>query len=123
MKRKETMINIRSLAIASLLLCAVFSAKAAYIPISIPIYHSYGSGSASPKSIIGLWIALNILSLLIILIRSLIWLIKKPKYTLFEFAIYSDCELITPFINTVFFIGLNVIALVFTLTIWITSIL
>ena len=87
----------------ALLICAVmccFSVDAAYIPMPIPIYHSGGGGSMTIKEGIGLLIALNIPSVLIVLIRSLIWVLKRPDWTYTEYVWYSDAQLTTPDINT-----------------------
>ena len=109
-----------ALLIGSVMCC--LSVNAAYIPMPIPIYNC-GGGSMSIKEGIGLLIALNIPSVLIVLIRSLIWVLKRPNWTYTEFVWYSDDELFTPTINTFQLVGLNGIAGVIALGMWIASVL
>ena len=110
-----------ALLIGAVMCC--FSVDAAYIPMPIPIYNSGGGGSMTIKDGIGLLIALNIPSVLIVLIRSLIWVLKRPNWTYTEFVWYSDDELFTPTINTFWLVGLNGIAGVIALGMWIASVL
>ena len=112
-----------ALLIGAVMCC--FSVNAAYIPMPmpIPIYHSGGGGSMTIKEGIGLLIALNIPSILIVIIRSFIWLIKRPDWTYVEYVWYSDLELMTPDFNTYWLVGLNGIAGVVALAIWIASVL
>ena len=114
-----------ALLIGAVMCC--FSVDAAYIPMPMPIYHSDGGGSMTIKEGIGLLIALNIPSVLIVLIRSLIWVLKRPDWTYTEFVWYSDGELFTPDLNTCWLVGLNgivgVMAGVVALGPWIASVL
>ena len=110
-----------ALLIGAVMCC--FSVDAAYIPMPIPIYNSGGGGSMTIKEGIGLLIALNIPSVLIVLIRSLIWVLKRPNWTYTEFVWYSGAELFTPNINTFWLVGLNGIAGVVALGMWIASVL
>ena len=110
-----------ALLIGAVMCC--FSADAAYIPIPMPIYYGHGGGSMSIKEGIGLLIALNIPSILIVIIRSIFWLIKRPDWTYTEYVWYSDMELMTPDINTYWLVALNGVVGVIALGMWIASIL
>lgn len=116
--------NFSNLLKPALLIGAVmccFSVDAAYIPM--PIYYRHGGGGMSIKEAIGLLIALNIPSILIVIIRSIFWLIKRPDWTYTEYVWYSDMELMTPDINTYWLVVLNGIAGVVALGVWIVSVL
>ena len=112
-----------ALIIAAVMCC--FSVDAAFIPMPmpIPIYYGDGGGSISIKEGIGLLIALNIPSILIVLIRSIFWVIKRPDWTYTEYVWYSDMELMTPDINTYWLVLLNGIVGIIALGIWIASVL
>ena len=110
-----------ALLIGAVMCC--FSVNAAYIPMPIPIYHGGSGDSMSIKEVIGLLIALNIPSVLIVLIRSFIWILKRPDWTYTEYVWYSDMELITPDMNTYWLIGLNGTVGIIVLGIWIASVL
>lgn len=112
-----------ALLIGAVMCC--FSVDAAYIPMPIPIYHSGGGGggSMSIKEGIGLLIALNIPSALIVLIRSFIWVLTRPDWTYTEYVWYSDMQLMTPDINTYWLVVVNGIAGVIALGLWIGSVL
>ena len=89
----------------------------------IPVYYGHGGGSMSIKEGIGLLIALNIPSILIVIIRSIFWVIKRPDWTYVEYVWYSDMELMIPDINTCWLVVLNGIAGVIALGMWIASVL
>ena len=109
-----------ALLIGAVMCC--FSVNAAYIPMPIPIYHG-GCGGISIKEGIGILIALNIPSVLIVLIRSFIWILKRPNWTYTEYVWYSDMDLMTPDANTMWLVVLNGMAGVIALGFWITSVL
>ncbi len=116
---------LRNLMKPALLIGAVmcyFSVNAAYVPMPMPIYHGHG-GSMSNNEGIGLLIAFNIPIILIIIIRSIIWLIKRPDWTYIEYVWYSDTRLMTPDINTICLVGLNGFAGVIALAVWIANVL
>ena len=121
MRTKLSKLLKPALLIGAVMCC--FSVEAAYIPMPIPIYNSGGCGSMSNKEGIGIFIALNIPSVLIVLIRSFIWLIKRPDWTYGEYVWYSDMKLMTPDLNTYWLVGLNGIAGVVALAMWIASVL
>jgi hypothetical protein len=102
------------------LLCV--SVNAQVIPIIIPSYHG-DYGNMSTKEAIALLIAMNIPSVLIVVIRSLLWLIKRPAWTYKEYVWYSDMALMTPDCNTFFLVVLNGIAGITALAFFITKIL
>lgn len=108
-----------ALLIGAIMCC--FSVNAAYIPMPIPIYH--GGGSMLIKEGIGLLIASNIPSILIVIIRSIFWLIKRPDWTYTKYVWYSDMELMIPDINTLWLVLINGIAGVIALAVWIASVL
>lgn len=108
-----------ALLIGAVMCC--FSVNAAYIPMPIPIYGC--RGCISTKEGIGLLIALNIPSVLIVLIRSFIWILKRPNWTYTEYVWYSDMDLITPDFNTMWLVILNGMAGIVTLGSWIASVL
>lgn len=89
----------------------------------IPIYISSGGRSMTFKEAIGLLIALNTLSFLIVLIRSFVWFIKKPDWTYIEYVWYSNTKLMIPDMNTLWLVATNVILGVATLAMWIPSVL
>lgn len=99
----------------------------AIMQIPMPIFISNGSGETSnPNVFIALFIALNIVSISIFMIRSLIWALSKSKredWTFVEYAIWSDTELFTPDINTTVFSVVNGGALIVMLTGFILNIL
>ena len=109
-----------ALLIGAVMCC--FSVNAAYIPMPIPIYYC-GGCSMSIKEGIGLLIALNIPSVLIVLIRSFIWILKRPNWTYTEYVWYSDMDLTTPDLNTMCLVILNGMAGVIALGFWIVSVL
>jgi len=109
-----------ALLIGAVMCC--FSVNAAYIPMAIPISYG-GCGSISTKEGIGILIALNIPSVLIVLIRSFIWILKRPNWTYTEYVWYSDMDLMTPDANTMWLVILNGMAGVATLGSWIASVL
>ncbi len=110
-----------ALLIGAVMCC--FSVDAAYIPMPIPIYHGGGGGHLTNSQGIGLLIALNIPSILIVIIRSLIWLIKRPDWTYVEYVWYSDLELMTPYLNTIWLVALNGIFGIIALGMWIATVL
>jgi hypothetical protein len=110
-----------ALLIGAVMCC--FSVDAAYIPMPIPVYYGHSGGSMSIKEGISLLIALNIPSILIVIIRSIFWVIKRPDWTYVEYVWYSDMELITPDINTYWLVLLNGIVGVIALGMWIASVL
>lgn len=95
-------------------------------PIIMPIHSGHG-GSGSIKELIGVIIAINIFCISIILIRSIIWKIKKDKneyfeYSWFEYAIYDgDLEIATSSINAMILIIMNGFALLMWLGITISK--
>jgi hypothetical protein len=121
MRTKLSSLLKPALLIGAVMCC--FSVDAAYIPMPIPIYYSGGGSSLPIKEAIGLLIALNIPSILIVIVRSLIWLIKKPDWSYFEYVWYSDLYLMTPDVNTIWLVILNGIVGVIALGMWIASVL
>jgi hypothetical protein len=96
------------------------------VPFSVHTIYTHHNGEGSDltdKEALGLLIALNIFGALVIVVRSIIWLIKKPRYTYIDYVLFSDGELITPDLNTLFLAITNGCAILVVLTMWIASIL
>lgn len=109
------------LIIAFLLMC-VFPINATYIPMPI-VFGNGNSGeiNLTTDKLVALGITFNIPSLLIIIIRSLIWVIKRPDYTYMEYVWYSRMELITPSFNTYWLFISNGLVILIALFFWIES--
>jgi hypothetical protein len=99
-----------------------FSVNAAYIPVH-HAYHSKHAGTLTNKEAMALLIAFNILSLLVVIIRSSIWLIKRPQYTYVEYTLYSNSKLTMPDFNAFWLVLINTIGGVIALSMWIASVL
>lgn len=119
MKTKFSKLRTLTLLVFMAIFC--FQSYAAYIPVVIPISKSLSGGVDKSKQLIGILIALNIIGILIILIRSLIWVIKKPDYTYIEYVWYSDYRLMIPTVNLIVLLLLDGIAFSIALGIWISN--
>lgn len=99
----------------------------AIMPIVIPTNNNSGNITpVSAEGFIALLIVINIITLLIFGIRSLIWLSSKNKrnvYTFFKYTIWSNADILTTDLNTAIFIAFNGIALITYLTAFVTTLL
>jgi len=70
----------------------------------------HGHGHMDTDTMISVYIAFLIPSILIFLIRAIIWLFKKKEKSFYEYVIWSnDCEAL-PSRNTFMFIAINCLA-------------
>lgn len=89
-------------------------------PIPIVMDNHIGSSTADIIRLTIVWISLNILSILYVVIKSIIWIIKKnKKETYYEYVWYSKSNKLLPDINTEFLMIVNGFALIVILYFWI----
>jgi hypothetical protein len=110
------------------LLCTAFPVNSIAGVMPIPIFYGGGGGChISPTQAIGLLIAINIPMVLIYIIRSIMWAVKRNKhekydneYSFVEYVIWSsDYDSDTPIITTSCFVILNGMALI----VWIAQLI
>ena len=98
----------------------------AIIPMPLPMqmYHTNSSGTVSNQEVMAIWLSVNAFCIFVVLIRSIVWVIKKlknaNKHSYFEYSIYSD-DLMIPGFNSIAFIVINIIAIITMLTVLILS--
>jgi len=102
----------------TLLTLATFCTLAANAIIIIPMPTGGGGGDLQPKQIIALWIALNIPSIIILIVRTFMWLFSEKYETLLEY-VFTEYDVAV--INTMWLICLNGLAAVIAIAIYISE--
>lgn len=96
------------------IMCCVSANAIVFIPIE---------GTISYKYLIAIWIALNIPSILIVIIRSLIWLIKRPDWAYIDYVWLSDKKFLSPLANSMWLAIVNGLGIIVTLVFWVETII
>jgi len=111
----------------TLLVGAVMSFISVNAGIVVPspvVYMGHGHGHISANQAIGLLIVINIVCMLIVIIRSLVWLVKRPRWTYVEYVWFdSNAVLLTPFLTTCTLVVVNGFGGIMFLANWISTLL
>lgn len=116
---------MKTIKLLMLIICMVISigASAGYIPIPIPINYS-GGGNITFKEGISILIVLNTIFLLILIVRTIMYFITKPKCTTwFEYVIWSDAEYLIVDLNIALFGVLNGVCIVAYLIVLVSKVI